>query len=211
MTGREKGRVFTRRLPPVATALLGAASSVIMLASCSTDEGNGSRPPASPRPTAPNTSSFTGSPPSAMASAAASVVESARAAASAAASSASAAASAFEASVSAEAVRANAAAAAELKKVQGRGNATSDVSLTGRPTADTSGLRVVVVNITNRTEQQASYAVQVDFTDSSGKAVETRIVGAQDLAPGEKAQPLAISRKPADLKLTPVIAKAQRY
>ncbi|WP_374196814.1 hypothetical protein [Streptomyces sp. ISL-100] len=178
------------------------------LASCSTDDGDGgSSTPFSPRPTPPDTSSFTGTPPSALASAEAS----ARASASAAASSASAAASAFEASVSAEAGRANQAAAAELKKVRGGGNARADVSLTGKPRAQTGGVLAVVVNITNRTDEQASYAVQVDFTDPSGKVVESRIVGAQDLDPGEKVQPLAISRKPVEPVLTPRIAKAQRY
>ncbi|MFD6986477.1 hypothetical protein ACFWAX_38260, partial [Streptomyces sp. NPDC059956] len=63
----------------------------------------------------------------------------------------------------------------------------------------------------NRTDKKASYAVQVDFTDATGKVVESRIVGAENLEPGELAQPLAISRKPADLNLTPRIAKAQRY
>ncbi|MGX1885829.1 hypothetical protein [Streptomyces sp. NPDC055287] len=178
------------------------------LVSCSTDNGDSSTPTSfSPRPTPPDTSSFTGTPPSALASADASV----RASASAAASSASAAASAFEASVSADVARANQAAADELEKVDGEGNAKSDVSLTGKPRAETGGLLAVVVNITNRSDQQASYAVQVDFTDPSGKVVESRTVGAQDLEPGERAQPLAISRKPAELDLRARIAKAQRY
>ncbi|MGW7199704.1 FxLYD domain-containing protein [Streptomyces chryseus] len=134
-----------------------------------------------------------------------------RASPSAAATSASPAATSFEASVSADTARANAAATAELKKVRGGGNARSDVSLTGKPRAQTGGVLAVVVTITNSTDQQASYAVQVDFADPSGKVVETRIVGAQDLDPGEKVQPLAISRKPAEPVLTPRIAKAQRY
>ncbi|WP_374104396.1 hypothetical protein [Streptomyces sp. ISL-43] len=140
-----------------------------------------------------------------------SAAASALASASAAASSASAAASAFEASVSAETLRANEAAAAELAKVSGGGNAGADVSLRGKPRAETGGLLAVIVSITNRTDKKASYAVQVDFTDAAGKVVESRIVGGEDLAPGRLVQPLAISRKPADLNLTPRIAKAQRY
>lgn len=211
MTPSAEGRSSTQRWATVALTLVAAASSVTALVSCSTDSGDTGSSPFSPRPTPPDTSSFSGTPPSAMASAAQSAVESAHAAASAAASSASAAASAFEASVSAQAARANAAAAARLKNVQGSGNAIADVVLTGKPRAETGGLTAVVVNITNRTGQQASYAVQVDFTDSSGKAVETRTIGVQDLDPGEKAQPLAISRKPSNLNLTPRVAKAQRY
>ncbi|WP_225877412.1 FxLYD domain-containing protein [Streptomyces resistomycificus] len=167
--------------------------------------------PSTTRPTAPDTASFSGTPPTALESKASAAVESARAAASAAASSASAAASSFEASVSAEVERANRAAETELEDVDGQGNAMSDVSMTGKPRSETGGLLAVVVTITNKTDRTASYAVQVDFLDGSGKAVETRFVGAEDLEPGERAQPLAISRKPAEPVLTPKLAKAQRY
>ncbi|MFH8800466.1 hypothetical protein ACH4F6_12835 [Streptomyces sp. NPDC017936] len=196
-----------------ATALAGlalAAAGAGTLVSCGSDDGGGGASP-TPRPTAPDTAAFSGTPPSALASLGESVKESARAAASAAASSASARASEFEASVSAEVARANAAAQKELADVDGRGNATADVSLTGKPKSQTGGLLAVVVNITNSTDATASYAVQVDFRDSSGKVVETRFVGAEDLAPGKKAHPLAISRKPPEPQLTAVVAKAQRY
>ncbi|MFE9999990.1 hypothetical protein [Streptomyces avermitilis] len=193
----------------VAAAAMGTAS----LVSCGTDGGgNGSNnASSSPTPTAPDTASFSGTPPSALSSLGASVKESARAAASAAASSASAAASAFEASVSADVARANAAAEQRLKNVKGQGNAMSDVALTGKPRSETGGLLALVVNITNRTDKTASYAVQVDFRDPDGKVVETRFVGAEKLEPGEQAQPLAISRKPPEPRLTAEIARAQRY
>lgn len=195
-----------RRSVMVALTVMMTATGAAAVVACSTGNGeSGSSTPFSPRPTPPATASFSGT----AASALASVEASARARASAAASSASAAASSFEASVSAEVARANAEAAEQLEKVQGGGNARSDVSLTGKPTASTQGVQAVVVTITNSTGQTASYAVQVDFTDSSGKVVESRIVGAQDLAPGEREQALAISRKPAGL--TPTVAKAQRY
>lgn len=67
------------------------------------------------------------------------------------------------------------------------------------------------MSITNETSEQASYAAQVDFLDPSGKVVETQFVGAEDLAPGERAQPLVISRQPAEPVLTPRLTKAQRY
>ncbi|MCF4136818.1 hypothetical protein L1856_08085 [Streptomyces sp. Tue 6430] len=183
--------------------LLGTAA----LAACGADGGGGTASSASVRPSAPATASFTGSAPSALRS----LAESAKASVSAAASSASARASEFEASVSAEAARAGAAAEKELKDVDGRGDAPADVSLTGKPRAQTGGLLAVVVNITNRSGDTASYAVRVDFRDPDGKVVETRYVGAEDLAPGERAQPLAVSRKPPEPQPTAEIAQAQRY
>ncbi|MGK3938406.1 FxLYD domain-containing protein [Streptomyces caeruleatus] len=187
-----------------ALALVLAAASALTLTAC--DDSGGSSTSSS-TPSAPDTASFSGNGASALASAEAS----ARAKASELAASASAAASSFEASVSAEVERANKAAQTELAKVDGQGNAMSDVTMTGKPRSETGGLLAVVVTITNKTDRTASYAVQVDFLDSSGKAVETRYVGAEDLKPGEKAQPVAVSRKPAEPVLTPQLAKAQRY
>ncbi|WP_406203435.1 MULTISPECIES: FxLYD domain-containing protein [unclassified Streptomyces] len=194
----------------VRTALAGlllAATGAATLVSCGGDDGGDGAASPRPTPTPPDTASFSGT----AATALSSLEASARERASAAASSASARASEFEASVSAEIMRANQAAQRELEDVDGRGNATGDVSLTGKPRADTGGLLAVVVNITNRTDETASYAVQVDFHDSDGKVVETRFVGAEDLEPGERAEPLAISRKPPEPRLTAEIAKAQRY
>ncbi|MFD5266344.1 FxLYD domain-containing protein [Streptomyces sp. NPDC058335] len=173
------------RRPALATAALALVPVVGMtaLAACGSDDDGDTSPSANVRTSAPATASFTGTAPSALESLAAS----AKASVSAAASSASARASEFEASVSA------------------------DVSLTGKPRAETGGLLAVVVHITNRSDDTASYAVQVDFRDPDGKVVETRYAGAEDLAPGERAQPLAISRKPPEPQLTAEIAKAQRY
>ncbi|WP_330324087.1 FxLYD domain-containing protein [Streptomyces pseudovenezuelae] len=191
------------RIAALAVAL--AVASTLTLVACDDDSGGSST--SSVTPTAPDTASFSGSAASALASAEAS----ARAKASERAASASAAASSFEASVSAETERAEKAARTELAKVDGPGNAMSEVTMTGKPRSGTGGLLAVVVTITNKTDKTASYAVQVDFLDSSGKVVETRYVGAEDLKPGEKAQPLAVSRKPAEPVLTPKLAKAQRY
>ncbi|MFF4056226.1 FxLYD domain-containing protein [Streptomyces sp. NPDC001668] len=192
------------RVAALAVALA-AASSLTLTACGGDDSGDSSTPSATP--TAPDTASFSGNAASALESVEASV----RAKASERAASASAAASSFEASVSAETERANKAARTELAKVDGQGNAMSQVTMTGKPRSETGGLLAVVVTITNKTDKAASYAVQVDFLDSSGKVVETRYVGAEDLKPGEKAQPVAVSRKPAEPVLTPKLAKAQRY
>ncbi|MFJ9630694.1 FxLYD domain-containing protein [Streptomyces sp. NPDC101175] len=197
-----------RRARPAALVLAVVAASTVALVSCGDD--NNSSGSSSQAPT-PDKASFSGMTPSALKSAAASAVASAQARASALASSASAAASSFEASVSAEVARASKDAQNELKNVSGQGNAMSDVAMTGKPRAQTGGLLAVLVTITNKTDKKASYAVQVDFLDSSGKVVETRYVGAEDLAPGAKAQPVAISTKPPEPVLTPKLAKAQRY
>ncbi|WP_327399437.1 FxLYD domain-containing protein [Streptomyces sp. NBC_01288] len=197
-----------RRGRPAALVLAVVAASTVALVSCGDDnDSSGSSSQAS----TPDTASFSGMTPSALKSAASSAVASARAQASAAASSASAAASSFEASVSSEVARASKDAQNELKDVKGQGNAMSDVAMTGKPRAQTGGLLAVLVTITNKTDKKASYAVQVDFLDSSGKVVETRYVGAENLAPGAKAQPVAISAQPPEPVLTPKLAKAQRY
>ncbi|MGW5367655.1 hypothetical protein ACWER6_30460 [Streptomyces sp. NPDC004009] len=117
----------------------------------------------------------------------------------------------FEASVDAEQHRRSAAAEQELKNVQGRGNALSEVAMTGISKADTGGVLAVLVTITNKTASEASYAVRIDFKDSNGKVVETRYVGAENLGAGKKEQPIAFSHQPPEPRLTPVLAKAQRY
>ncbi|MEU5278011.1 hypothetical protein [Streptomyces asoensis] len=203
-----QGRRGARR----AAALLATIVCGCVLAACDSGSGDDSgSASATPRPTPPAASDFTGSPPSAVASAASSIIGSAKSRASSAAASVSARASEFAASVSADTVRAAATAQKELKDVKGSGNATADVGMTGLPTSETGGLRAVVVTITNNTDTKASYAVQVDFKNPDGKVVETRYVGKEDLAPGQRAQPVVVSRQPPEPQLTPVLAKAQRY
>ncbi|MEV7129336.1 hypothetical protein [Streptomyces sp. NPDC093260] len=200
------------RLRAVLAGAVGCLLGAGALTGCGSGDGQGGGATSGPAtPQTPATNSFSGMPPSALASAAASAIESARASASAAASSASARASQFEASVEAQAARAGAAAEKELKNVRGRGNALNEVAMTGLPRAQTGGLLAALVTITNKTDKKASYAVQVDFEDASGKVVETRFVGAENLAPGKQEQPIAFSRQPAEAKLTPRLAKAQRY
>ncbi|MEU2783948.1 hypothetical protein [Streptomyces sp. NPDC007110] len=210
MSARAPKATTPPRRPRARTALaafLLAALGATGLVACGGDDDGDGAASARPTPTPPDTASFSGSPAPGLSS----LEASARERASAAASSASARASEFEASVSAEVKRANDAAQKQLKNVDGRGNATADVSLTGKPRADTGNLLAVVVAVTNRTDDTASYAVQVDFRDPDGKVVETRFVGAEDLGPGERAEPVAISRKPPEPRLTAEIAKAQRY
>lgn len=184
------------------------------LVSCSTESdapsAEGGRT-VSERPSAPDSASFSEKTASPLKSQASEAAESARASASAAEESASERADEFEASVSADTERADQAAEDALKGVDGRGNAMSDVSMTGKPRSETGGVLASVVTFTNRTDKTADFAVQVDFVDSSGKAVETRYIGTQDLEPGKRAQRYAISHEPPEPKLSAKLVKARRY
>ncbi|MEV4340450.1 hypothetical protein [Streptomyces sp. NPDC049590] len=210
-TGRLTGPTGRARRITVGSAL-GGLLLVGALAGCGDGGGRDTGSPArTDTPRTPNASSFSGELPSALASSASAAISSASVSASAAASSASARASEFEASVEAETQRRNAAAERELKKVHGRGNALAEVGMTGIPRAETGGVLAVRVAITNKTDGKASYAVQVDFKNADGKVVETRYTGAEDLGPGKKEQPIVFSHQPPEPRLTPVLAKAQRY
>ncbi|MFJ8660156.1 hypothetical protein [Streptomyces sp. NPDC093795] len=199
------------RAASAAAAVIAVALGATGLVACDTGGDDTGGPTFSPRVTAPDTGGFTGEPPSALASSAAEAVESARASASSAAASASEREASRKASIGAEIERSRQEAEDALKDVQGRGNALNEVAMTGKPRADTGGRLAVVLNITNKTDEEASYAVQVDFLDPSGKAVETQFVGVEDLEPGGREQPVVISRQPAEPVLTPKLVKAQRY
>ncbi|MET9499236.1 hypothetical protein [Streptomyces sp. NPDC006552] len=196
-----------RRGPLVLAAC--AVAAALTLTACGDDSDGGAG--TSPRPSAPESSRFSGEPPSAMASGAASKKAEASRSASAAAESASERAHDFEASVAADVERNRQEFTEQLAAADGRGNAIKDVSLTGKPLKETDNVRALVVNITNTTDATASFAVQVDFQDSDGKVVESKVVGAKELKAGDRAQPLAISSKPPQPHLTAKIAKAQRY
>nr|WSX48000.1 FxLYD domain-containing protein [Streptomyces sp. NBC_00974] len=199
------------RAAQAAVAVVLTALGAAALVACGSDGEQTGRAPFSDRPSPPDTASFSGAAPSLLASEAESMIASARASASAAEASASEREASRKASIGAEVERSRQAAQDALKGVDGRGNALSEVSMTGKPRAETSGLLAVVVSITNTTDAKASYAVQVDFVDATGKVVETQFTGAEDLAPGGRAQPLVISRAPEQPPLTPRLSKAQRY
>ncbi|WP_042377201.1 hypothetical protein [Streptacidiphilus melanogenes] len=155
----------------------------------------------------PNTGNFSGNAPSALQS----LASAGQASAASVSASNAARASAFASSVAAESARTQAAYQAALKNVTGRGNAFSDVFLTGLPKTQTGGLHAAIVNITNHGTAAASFAVQVDWTDTSGHVVDSGVVGTEHLAPNGKATPVAFSTKDADLTLVPVVAKAQSF
>ncbi|MFE8942182.1 MULTISPECIES: hypothetical protein [unclassified Streptomyces] len=205
------GKRLRSRAAGAAAAVVVTALGAVGLVSCDTGGDDGGAPTFSGAPTAPDTASFSGGAPSGLASAASSAASAARESASSAAASASARESERAASIGAEAERSRKQAEDALKGVEGRGNALGEVAVTGKPRAEANGLLAVVVSITNKTDEKASYAAQVDFLDPSGKVVETQFAGAEDLAPGERKQPLVVSRQPAEPVLTPRLTKAQRY
>lgn len=205
-----RSRPFASRRLALSVVALACVVAVGALAGCGGNGGNGTGTTATGT-SAPVTGSFSGMTPSALASSAASAVASAQSSASAAASSAAARASEFEASVDADTARASATAKKALEGVKGRGNAVSEVGLSGVPKAQTGGVLAVLVRITNKTDKKASYAVQIDFEDADGKVVETRYVGAENLAPGARKEPIAFSRQSTGMQLTARLAKAQRY
>ncbi|MFD8708652.1 hypothetical protein ACFV1W_39760 [Kitasatospora sp. NPDC059648] len=152
-------------------------------------------------------SSFSGQLPSALASAKASVLESV----SAAAASASAAAASFEASVSAQIAAGRSESEAVLEKTQGAGNAMSDVTITGLPKAQAADFNAALVTVLNSTRAKASYAIKVEFSDQSGKVVDTTFLNVKDLAAGATATPTAFSPLDRDQALVPRVVQAQRY
>jgi hypothetical protein len=111
-----------------------------------------------------------------------------------------------------ESARVRASAAAELRTVEGRGNATGDVSLQGVATTRSDGLRTGLVRVTNSTDKTAFYAVQVDFVTGDGTVVDSVVAGFPDVGPGERAERYISSRKAgeSDTPTTPRIVKAER-
>ncbi|GLW69840.1 hypothetical protein Kpho02_21390 [Kitasatospora phosalacinea] len=197
-----------RRGLRVSLAVAGAVAGITVVAACGGSSGENPVQAAMSTFTVgpPETASFSGEPPSAFASA----HESALASVSAAQASASERAASFEASVNAQLGAARARAAEVLANVPDSGNASSDVTLTGVPNATAGDLNAAIVTITNSTLDTRSYAVQVDFTDHSGKSVDSQAVGVENLAAGATANPVVFS-KVRDQNLIPVVVRAYRY
>jgi hypothetical protein len=116
-----------------------------------------------------------------------------------------------EESVSADAARIRASASAQLSEAEGRGNAIGDVSLQGVATTRSDGLRTGLVRVTNRTDEPAFYAVQVDFVTADGTVVDSIVAGFEDVAPGTRVERYVSSRKAgeSDTPSTPRIVKAE--
>ncbi|QIP83215.1 hypothetical protein GLX30_03005 [Streptomyces sp. Tu 2975] len=118
----------------------------------------------------------------------------------------------LEESVSAAEASVRASASAELSTVEGRGNATGDVSLQGVATTRSDGLRTGLVRVNNSTDKTAFYSVQVDFVTGDGTVVDSVVAGFPDVGPGKRAERYVSSRKAgeSDTPTTPRITKAER-
>ncbi|MGW4897093.1 FxLYD domain-containing protein [Kitasatospora sp. NPDC004240] len=189
----------------VALAAAALGTTVLVVAGCSSSEST-STPSVSPS-FSPDVNSFSGEPPSAIASAKSSLLESV----SAAAASASAAASSFEASVSAQLAAGRAEAEAVLAKTEGTGNAMNEVTITGLPKAQAAGFNAALITVVNRSGAQASYAIKVEFLDDSGKVVDTTFLNIKDVAAGATATATAFTPMSRDTALVSRVAQAQRY
>ncbi|MFJ5924489.1 hypothetical protein ACIQF6_18015 [Kitasatospora sp. NPDC092948] len=195
-----------RRGARLVVALGAAVSGIAVMASCGGTSGE------NPVQAAMSTFTvgperFSGEPPSPLGS----LHSSALASVSSASASASRQAAEFEASANAQAAASRDKATQVLATVPDAGNALGDVTLTGIPTQVTGNLTAAKVTVTNSTLETRSYAIQVDFTDSSGQAVDSSVVGVENLAPNATANPVAFSTKSSDTTLIPVVVKAQRY
>ncbi|MFJ4900992.1 hypothetical protein [Streptomyces sp. NPDC088727] len=116
----------------------------------------------------------------------------------------------FAASVSAEEERNRQKAVTTLKGVKGKGDAVKDVSVNGLAVKPSEQFRSALVRVTNPTDKAAFYAVKVDFTDSSGKVLDSVVLGFADAPPGRTVSRHANSRKAAGVKTFPRIAQAER-
>ncbi|WP_328908391.1 hypothetical protein OG230_02010 [Streptomyces sp. NBC_00234] len=116
----------------------------------------------------------------------------------------------LEASVSAELERVRAEATELLEGADGRGNAVQDVSVTGQPVSASETFRSALVRVTNSTDQEAFYAVRVEFVDANGDVLDSAVVGFEDAPPGRTVSKQATSRKAAGVKTFPRVAQAER-
>ncbi|MFF1921813.1 hypothetical protein ACFVW8_14715 [Streptomyces sp. NPDC058221] len=116
----------------------------------------------------------------------------------------------FAASVSAETERNRQKAVTTLKGVKGKGNAVKDVSVKGLPVEPAEQFRSALVRVTNHTDKAAFYAVRVEFTDSSGKVLDSVVLGFADVGSGRTVSQHANSRKAAGVKTFPRITQAER-
>ncbi|MFF5185242.1 hypothetical protein ACFY30_15895 [Streptomyces sp. NPDC000345] len=139
---------------------------------------------------------------SSAASKAASAAESLGSEASAAASSLASQAQSALSSATAEAGR-------QLDEIKNGVDVTSDVALGSPGTED--GRATVDLTVTNTADSTKSFAVQVDFTDSGGKLLDTVVVTVSDVAAGRTGTTTARSNRALSGTVKARVARAVRY
>ncbi|GAA3207119.1 FxLYD domain-containing protein [Streptomyces sp. XM83C] len=98
----------------------------------------------------------------------------------------------------------------ELDSVKGGVDAESDVTL-GDPETDGDGRTTVEVTARNTTDEQRSFAVQVDFRDSGGNLLDVVLVTVPDVAANASGKATARSTHRLSGTVRARVANALRY
>ncbi|MET8163935.1 FxLYD domain-containing protein [Streptomyces sp. NPDC005329] len=105
---------------------------------------------------------------------------------------------------------ATAKAGRELGEIKDGVDVKSDVRL-GAPGTDQDGRATVEVTVSNTTDASKSFAVQVDFTDSSGNRLDTVVTTVADVAAGKTGKETARSNRTLSGEVKAEVARAVRY
>ncbi|MFD7939783.1 FxLYD domain-containing protein [Streptomyces sp. NPDC059755] len=119
-------------------------------------------------------------------------------------------ASGFASEASSAFASASASASRELDEIKDGVDVKSDVKL-GTPDTDQDGRATVEVTVTNTTDASKSFAVQIDFTDSSGNRLDTVVTTVSDVAAGKTGKETAHSNRTLSGQVKAAVARAVRY
>ncbi|MFF4398251.1 FxLYD domain-containing protein [Streptomyces sp. NPDC001480] len=105
---------------------------------------------------------------------------------------------------------ASAEAGNKLNEVKNGVNAKDAVTL-GTPAPTSDGYMTVDVTAVNKASSTKSFAVQVNFTDSSGNLLDTTVVTVSDVAAGQSGRATARSHRKLTGQVKTAVARALRY
>ncbi|MEU6256674.1 hypothetical protein [Streptomyces sp. NPDC047043] len=105
---------------------------------------------------------------------------------------------------------ATAAAGRQLDEIKGGIDAKGAVEL-GTPATDSGGRAAVEVTVHNSAGSAKSFAVQVDFTDTSGNTLDAAVVTVSDVAAGKSGTGTARSNRKLSGEVKAEVARAVRY
>ncbi|WP_329219293.1 hypothetical protein OG352_22555 [Streptomyces sp. NBC_01485] len=98
----------------------------------------------------------------------------------------------------------------KLDDIKGGVDVKGDVKL-GAVGNDSNGNSAVPVTVSNTADSKKSFGVQVDFTDSAGKRVDTTVVTITNVSAGKTGKATARSTHTLSGKVTAKVARALRY
>ncbi|WP_405628513.1 FxLYD domain-containing protein [Streptomyces sp. NBC_00016] len=119
-------------------------------------------------------------------------------------------ASGFASEASSAFASASASASRKLDEIKDGVDVKSDVKL-GTPDTDQDGRATVEVTVTNTTDASKSFAVQIDFTDSSGNRLDTVVTTVSDVTAGKTGKETARSNRTLSGQVKAAVARAVRY